>query len=89
MVFNKDPQSTLDYSSDWAAWLAVDGDTISSHTVTADTGISVNSSTNTTTDVTVWLSGGTAGVKYRVTVQITTAAGRVDQRSMDILVLDR
>ena len=33
-----------------------------------------------------WLSGGTLGVVYTLTNQITTAAGRAEVRSMSVLV---
>ena len=62
-TFSKDPDAVLDYKFDWAAstngsgasdWLA-DGETISSHTITATTGLTVDSSslTDTNTSVTV------------------------------------
>jgi len=39
--------------------------------------------------VTVWLSGGTAGINYKVACLITTAAGRTDERTIWIKVVDR
>jgi hypothetical protein len=89
MLMTKDPAAVLDYEVDWSKWLAGDGDTIFAHEVTAPTGITVDSSTRTSTAVTFWLSGGTVGQQYIVTVQITTAAGRIDERSMFFNVRDR
>ena len=97
--FTKDPQAVLDYKFDWKAltndtgssdWLAT-SETISSKTVTASSGITVDSSsiTDTNTSVTVWLSGGTVGVEYTVTCQIVTSAGRTDERTITIRVQDR
>ena len=97
--FVKDPDAVLDYKFDWAAstngtgdsdWLAA-GETISSHTIDADTGITVDSSaqTDTNTSVTVWLSGGTAGNTYSVRCEIVTSASRTDERTMKILVEER
>jgi len=97
--FTKDPAAVLDYKFDWAAstnsngnsdWLAT-GETISSHSVTATTGITVDSSsiTDSSTTVTAWLSGGTAGSAYTVTCQIVTTAGRTDERSITISVQNR
>ena len=61
----KDPSAVLDYVFDWTEWLAT-GETIADYTITADTGITVDSSTKTTGKVTiVWLSGGTAGINYK------------------------
>ena len=60
----KDPSAVLDYVFDWTEWLAT-GETITDHTITADTGITVDSSTEDAGKVTVWLSGGTAGINYK------------------------
>ena len=93
-TFIKDPDAVLDYKFDWAAstngngstdWLA-SGETISSHTITVDTGITKDSSslTDTNTSVTVWLSGGTAGTDYNVACKIVTSASRTDERTIRI-----
>lgn len=99
--FDKDPNEVLDYVFDWAPasnhrrgadgdWL-VGGDTISTRTVTAESGLTVASSaiTDDSTSVTVWLSGGTAGTSYRVSCRVVTAGGRTGERSMLIRVVDR
>lgn len=85
--FTKDPDAVLDYLLDWTAWLS--GDTIESHTVTADTGLTVESTSATDTAVTVWLSGGTAGETYSFTCTIDTAAGRTDDRTSRLRVRER
>jgi hypothetical protein len=85
--FTKDPDAVLDYEWDWSAWLGAD--TIASHTVTADSGLTVDSSAKTATAVTVWLSGGTVGASYNVTCHIVTAAGREDDRTIGITVQER
>ena len=83
----KDPQAVKDYKFDWSLWLAT-GDAISDHTITADTGLTVDSSsiTDANTSVTVWLSGGTVGANYNVTCQVETAGGRTDERTMKFYV---
>lgn len=86
-VFTKDPNAVLDYSFNWATWLV--SDTISTSTWTADTGITINSTTNTTTLATVWLSGGAAGTTYIVTNRIVTNGGRTEDRSLTINVEQR
>jgi len=83
----KDPQSTLDYSWDWAPWLGTD--TIATALVTTPAGLTELSEATTTTKVTVWLSGGTVGQSYTVTCKITTVAGRIDERSLLIRVRDK
>ena len=84
----KDPSAVLDYLFDWNEWLAT-GETITDHTITADTGITVDSSAESDGKVTVWLSGGTAGINYKVACLITTTAGRTDERTIWIKVVDR
>ena len=84
----KDPSAVLDYAFDWTGWLAA-GETIVGHTITADTGITVDSSTELDGKVNVWLSGGTAGINYKVACLITTTAGRTDERTLWIRVVER
>jgi len=84
----KDPSAVLDYAFDWSGWLA-SGETIDTHTITVDTGLTKDSSTEDAGKVTVWLSGGTAGVNYKVACKITTSAGRTDERTIWIKVTDR
>jgi len=84
----KDPSAVLDYAFDWTGWLAA-GETITDHTITADTGITVDSSTESDGKVTVWLSGGTAGINYKVACLVETSAGRTDERTLWIKVVER
>lgn len=84
----KDPSAVLDYVFDWTEWLAT-GETITDHTITADTGITVDSWTESDGKVTVWLSGGTAGINYKVACLVETSAGRTDERTLWIRVVDR
>lgn len=84
----KDSDAVLDYAFEWEDWLSA-SETISAVTITAAPGITVDSSSNTTDTVTVWLSGGTAGVPYTVACRITTNQGRTDERTMTIRVTNR
>ena len=86
--YMKDPSAVLDYVFDWTGWLAT-VETIADHTITADTGITVDSSTEDAGKVTVWLSGGTAGINYKVACLITTTEGRTDERTIWIKVVER
>jgi hypothetical protein len=87
-IFAKDPNAVLDYQFNWAGWLT-GSETIASHTIVAETGITVASSSGTTTAVTVWLSGGTVKNNYNVTCRIVTSAGRTDDRTAVIIVEDK
>jgi hypothetical protein len=83
----KDPDSTLDYILVWSRWLGTD--TIASASWTVPAGLTEESSTATTTTATVWLSGGTAGTDYDVACLITTAAGRIDERTIRVRCRER
>lgn len=89
-TFTKDPQAVLDYKFDWSQWLQ-SGEVITSHSVAASTGISVDSSsvTDSDTSVTAWLSSGTDGIQYIVTCTITTNAARTDERSILVWIEER
>jgi len=97
--FLHDPDAVLDYRFDWKSstngsggtdWLG-SSETIASHTVTADTGITVDSSelASTATAVVAWVSGGTASTAYNVTCHIVTSAGREDDRTITLRVVER
>ena len=86
-LFTKDPDATLDYRVEWSSWL--DTDTIATSTWTVESGITTVSDSNTTTVATIWLSGGTAGEEYEVANLITTAAGRIDERTLTIKVANK
>ena len=87
-TFLKDPAAILDWVFDWSSWLA-SGETITSHVITVPTGITKDSSTEAAGKVTVWLSGGTAGMSYSVACKIATSAGRTDERTIWVQVADR
>ena len=88
-VFNKDPDAVLDYAFDWSSWLAT-GETISTRTITVDTGLTQPSTdTESSGIVTVWLSGGTANNTYDVACKIATSASRTDERTITIKCVNR
>jgi hypothetical protein len=86
----KDPAAKLDYGVNWAPWLAV-GETITASTWTVDTGLTVTTpaASFTGTATTVWLLGGTVGTTYKAVNQVTTSAGRIDERTLTIEIVDR
>lgn len=87
--FVKDPAATLDYTIDWSQWL--DNDTIATSGWVVESGITIvpGSETNTTTTTTLFLRDGTAGDSYTITNSISTAGGRIDERSFKIQVRNR
>lgn len=86
--FTKDPDAILDFGFDWTQWLSP-SEAITSSTMIASPGITINSNTFSTTLATVWLSGGTAGFPYTVTNRISTNQGRTDDRTITIRVQQR
>lgn len=87
MASKQDPQASLDWGTDWSSWLGTD--TITTSTWTVGTGLTKGTDTHDATTATVWLSGGTAGIRYKITNHIVTAAGRTDERSFYVMVQDR
>lgn len=83
--FVKDPNARLDYTIDWGAWLSPNNDTISSASVpVAPAGLTVQNTTWTATQTTTWITGGSSGQTYDVTVRINTVGGRTDDRTIAI-----
>jgi hypothetical protein len=87
-IYIKDPDATLDFAFDWSDWLA-DSETISTYTITAQTGLTKTLDSQANGIVTVWVSGGTAGNWYSLACKIVTNANRTDERTMRIQVQDR
>lgn len=85
--FIKDPNAVLDYKLNWRPWLR--GDSITASTWVVPTGLVKDSESFDTKTATVFLSGGTVGEEYTVVNRITTAGGRVDDRSIVITVQER
>lgn len=89
MSWTKDPSAVLDWAFDWSRWLAASEQITGTPVLTIDSGIIKDSQSTSATTVTVWLSGGTLGVTYKVACRITTNQGRTDERTIAIRVTDR
>ncbi|MBT7081600.1 MAG: hypothetical protein HN842_11825 [Gammaproteobacteria bacterium] len=76
--FTQQPNDVLDYDIDLSEWVAT-GDTITSTTASADTGLTVSVSNGTTTTPKIWCSGGADGTSYKVTVTVVTNDGRTKE----------
>ncbi len=84
----KQPADVLDYDIDYMDFLS-DGDSISAKSVAVSpNGLTIDSSAIFGTRVKVWLSGGTNGITYKVTVTATTTDGRVKQDEFKVKVKD-
>lgn len=91
-IFVKDPGATIDYAVDWAAGYLEGQDIVQSSWVITpggDGAIAVASSRIAQTRTIATLSGGIAGLVYRLTNQIQLSDGRRDERTLVIRVEDR
>ena len=88
-TFKKDPNATLDYTFDWSAWLLPITDTITSVTWVLSSGITKVSESNTTTTATAFISGGVLDAVEELTCRITTAGGRIDDRTVYFKIKER
>jgi hypothetical protein len=84
----KDPNAELDYSWDWTDWLA-SGETIVDSTFIVPAPLVLLAQSDDGKIATVWLGGGVEGANYRVVNRITTSAGRKDDRSRMIPMVER
>lgn len=82
-TFVKDPDAKLDYSIDWSGWLP-EGDSVLNSTWSVPAGLTKHDESLGAGVATVWLSGGLDRQRYEVTNRITTAAGRIDERTITL-----
>lgn len=91
--YEKQPAEVKDYDIDYAEWLGPVGDTVATATttVTCDTEpvptLLVDSVETSDTLVKLWVSGGTAGARYKITVRMTTtgAAGKTRKDESELV----
>ncbi len=83
--YTKQPSERKDYTTRYDDWL-ISGDTIFSATATvvclstaSNTALVVEAPVASARAVTLWVSAGTSGERYKVTVKVTTVGGRVDE----------
>lgn len=91
--FMKNPDSVLDYTFDWGFQLLEGGETIAidgGWTIHPDAaasgGLSVTSTSLTSTTTTAFLSGGNPGETYLICSRIRTNQGREVQRSLTVRI---
>lgn len=86
-TFLQDLGAKLDYQFDWTPWLTEAGDTISTQVTTPASGLTLVSSSHDGFVVTAWVtidSGTPKGRLLELNCKITTAAGRIDERTIYI-----
>lgn len=94
--YEKQPLEVKDYDVDYTPWLTTITDTLASLatsvvclTDATDETLEVDSTTFTDDTVKVWISGGTDGEQYKLTLRVTTTGGRVDESELIFRVRDR
>jgi hypothetical protein len=87
--FRKDPDAYLDFPMDWNAWLTDGRETVSTAVWTVPTGLTLGTETLADNVAVAWISGGTAGEVYTVSCKVTSSSGRIDERSIVIVVEER
>jgi len=86
--FEKQPSEVLDYDIDCSEWLT-EGDNVQNVVVTPDDdSLTVDSVLLNDPRIKIWLSGGTHGRSYKVTVGIDTQDGRHKETEFLIQVRD-
>jgi hypothetical protein len=94
--YEKQPAELKDYDISYTEWLAPVSDTllnastaVSCLTNPEDTALVCNATFVSPQSVKVWMAGGTDGERYKATVTVTTAGGRIDQSELVFSVKDR
>lgn len=81
----KQPAENLDYDFDFTNAFP-SGDNISTATVNATpTGLTLGTKTISGQIVKQWISGGTDGVTYKITVTATSVTGRIRELELELL----
>ncbi len=90
VFIEKDPQAVLDYTFLWSEWLP-SGDTIQSHStiIESGTGEVFSATVDRGNTVVAWVRGGTVGETMKLRCRISTAGGRIEDRSVYIKIRDQ
>lgn len=90
--FEKQNFDEQDYDIDFNPYLSNVGDSIATLAVTAQDGITLGSGDKAASHsqgvVKFWISGGTSGTRYKITIQITTAATRKLEHEVIIALVE-
>ena len=91
-TFEKQNFDEQDYDIDFNPYLSNVGDSIATLAVAAQEGIPLGSGDKAASHnqgvVKFWISGGTSGTRYKITIQITTAATRKLEHEVIIALVE-
>ena len=86
----KDPDSVLDFGFNWTDWLKEGGeDTIETYFLYPYGDITIDSHSEDTGIVTMWLSGGKVGTTCRIICRVVTSNGRTEDQTMEIRIRNK
>ena len=92
-TFVKDPDATLNYGVDWEKWLeGSDIITASEWRIESDhsgADISIESKDFSDVETEVFISGGAEGQEYKLINKIETQDGKIDERTLRIVIEER
>lgn len=88
-MYKKDPNATLDYQFDWTEYLAPISDVISSVVWTLSAGLTQVSQSFTATNAIIFVSGGVLDDIETIACKITTTGGRIDERTIQLNIINR
>lgn len=86
--FTKQPVEVKDYDIDYSQWMTTGDNVQSVDVVVSPSGLAVDAVFVNDPRAKIWLSGGTDGTQYKLTVTMTSADGRVKQDEFKIRVKD-
>lgn len=88
-TYSKQPNDVLDYDLDYSEFLSA-GDSLSNLSTAAvsPSGLTVHTPLVIGKTLKIWVQGGSAGVKYKVTVQAVTVLGRTKEDELIFRVKD-
>lgn len=91
LLWEKDPDATLDYSINWSDWLAeIPGDSIANIYVNTTSGVQVPAQGIVAGLITgVMVRSGVIGSMEEITIRIATTQGRIDERTIKLLIRQR
>ena len=87
-TYRQDINEKIAYGFDWFSRLDR-GDYIIQSDWTIDNGLTSESATYDSADTEITLSGGAEDTQYRVSNTVTSAAGKIYERSFMLMVVDR
>lgn len=90
-IVEMDDDAVLPFRMDWSEWIAEESDTftgVPTITVLPTTGLAASSASYDGDEALWWLTATATGT-YRITVHVTTSGGRVDERTVTVVVRER